>query len=76
MFDFSNCPGYCETIRHNMVLQNHPILSHMHDEPKPSFIPIPEALAMALEEKENLQARLLVLHSNIKSLRDCAEVRT
>jgi hypothetical protein len=45
----------------------------MHDEPLPTLIPVPEALALALEQKEDLQRQLLEVQADIKSLRDCAE---
>ena len=64
------CPG-CVATRHLMVRVSHPILSHMHDEPLPSMIPIEQALAMRLEEKDMLAGRMIELDLEIKHLRDC-----
>ena len=71
-FDFSQCPGYCEQIRRKMVMQNHPILSKKNSDPEPSMIPIPEALAMRLEDEEELVGMLASTRAEIKILRDCA----
>ena len=71
-FDFSTCPGYCEQIRRKMVMANHPI--HSKEDPGPAMIPIPEALAMRLEDEEELEGMLASTRAEIKILRDCAGV--
>jgi hypothetical protein len=57
-----------------MVKASHPILAHMHDEPLPTLIPVDQALAQALEQRDDLQRQLLEVQADVKSLRDCAEV--
>jgi len=59
--------------RRAMVRQTHPILSRMREEPAPSLIPIEQALAMELEARDDLRARLAICEANIKVLRDCAQ---
>lgn len=65
------CPD-CVAARRIMVQNTHPILSHMHDEPGPTLIPIAQALCMELEIVEELEARLNMAKQNVKALRDCA----
>jgi hypothetical protein len=38
----------------------------------PTLIPVDQALAMALEERDDLRMRLTMVESDIKILRDCA----
>jgi hypothetical protein len=70
------CCDDCVAARRRMVQAKHPILSHMHDEPLPTLIPISEALCMALEHREDLESQLRTVQADIKSLRDCAEATT
>ena len=76
-FDFSQCPGYCEQIRRQMIRANHPL--HSRDEPGPAWRSPDQALAMLLEEKDDLvqgievmNGRLVEVQAGIRSLRDCA----
>jgi hypothetical protein len=64
------CPE-CVTKRKALVRANHPILSRMHEEPAPSFIPVEQALCMALEEEADLNMRLTQVRADIRYLRDC-----
>ena len=57
-FNFSQCPGYCERAR--------------TEEPGPSLIPVDQALAMRLEDEEELVEMLANTRVEIKILRDCA----
>ena len=66
------CEG-CAAARHKNLMKAHPIHSRK-GEVLPTLIPIPEALAMALEEKEELEGRLVMLENDIKSLRDCGGI--
>ena len=71
-FDFSQCPGYCERARHIMVRQTHPLLRAKAEEPGPSLIPADQALAMRLEDEDELEEMLASTRAEIKILRDCA----
>ena len=55
-----------------MLLRTHPIHSKSGEEPEQTLIPIHQALAMALEERDDLRMRLTMVESGIKILRDCA----
>lgn len=70
-FDFSQCPGYCDRARHIMLCRTHPLIRARTEEPGPSLIPAPEALAMRLEDEEELVGMLASTRAEIKILRDC-----
>lgn len=70
-FDFSQCPQYCERVRQIMLCQTHPLIRARAEEPGPSLIPVPEALAMRLEDEEELVGMLASTRAEIKILRDC-----
>ena len=55
--------------RREMVRATPPLMQR--EEPKPTLIPTDQALAMELEAKEDLEARLIQINPNIKNLRDC-----
>jgi hypothetical protein len=58
--------------RKAMVRATHPLMRKREEVPDPAMIPFSQALAMELEMKEDLEARLIKVKANIKSLRDCA----
>ena len=70
-FDFSQCPGYCERARQIMLRQTHPLIRAGAEEPGPSLIPVDQALAMRLEDEEELEVLLASTRAEIKILRDC-----
>jgi hypothetical protein len=72
-FDFSRCPDYCSRIRKIMIRRAHPLIAKGDEEPAPSLIPVEQALAMELEARDDLRARLAICEANIKVLRDCAQ---
>jgi hypothetical protein len=55
-----------------MVRSTHPLMQKRADGPAPTMIPISQALAMELEAKEEIEARLAQVKANIRALRDCA----
>lgn len=55
--------------RREMVRATHPLFNHK--EPIVTIIPNDQALASALEEKEDLEVRLKMVNATIKALRDC-----
>jgi hypothetical protein len=65
------CPD-CVAIRRAFVARTHPLLRAKAEEPGPSLIPADQALAMRLEDREELRQRLASLEAEIKILRDCA----
>ncbi len=71
-FDFSQCPGYCDRAGHIMLCQTHPLIRARGEEPGPSLIPVDQALAMRLEDEEELEVLLASTRAEIKILRDCA----
>ena len=71
-FDFSQCPLYCERARQIMLRQTHPLIRARTEEPGPSLIPVDQALAMRLEDEEELVEMLANTRAEIKILRDCA----
>lgn len=71
-FDFSQCPLYCERARHIMLCRTHPLIRARAEEPGPSLIPVDQALAMRLEDEEELVEMLANTRVEIKILRDCA----
>jgi hypothetical protein len=60
------------TARRAFVARTHPLLRAKAEEPGPSLIPADQALAMELEARDDLRARLAICEANIKVLRDCA----
>ncbi len=74
-FDFSKCPGYCDRARRIMLRQTHPLIRARTEEPGPSLIPVDQALAMRLEDEEELVGMLASTRAEIKILRDCAGVQ-
>ena len=74
-FDFSQCPKYCERARQIMVRQTHPLLRAKAEEPVPSLIPADQALAMRLEDEDELEEMLASTRAEIKILRDCGGVQ-
>lgn len=62
----------CAAERKIMVRSSHPLMRKKEEIPDPSMIPFSQALAMELEMKEELEARLITVNANIRSLRDCA----
>ena len=65
------CPE-CVTARRAMLLRTHPIHARRDEDVAPTLIPVDQALAMALEERDDLRMRLTMVESDIKILRDCA----
>lgn len=65
------CPE-CVASRRAMLLRTHPIHARRDEDIPPSLIPVDQALAMALEERDDLRMRLTMVESDIKILRDCA----
>jgi hypothetical protein len=64
------CPD-CTTTRRLMVLNTHPIHKTRDEDPAPCLIPAEQALAMRLEERDELVGRMAQLDLEIKHLRDC-----
>jgi len=67
-----DCSPESVAARRLLVLQNHPIHAKRDADPAPTRIPVEQALCMALEEREDLRARLAMVEADIKVLRDCA----
>ena len=65
------CPE-CVASRRSMLLRTHPIHARRDEDVAPTLIPVDQALAMALEERDDLRMRLTMVESDIKILRDCA----
>lgn len=63
------CPD-CVAIRRAFVVRTHPLLRARAEEPGPSLIPVPQAIAMEMETIEDLTARLAIANHNLKALRD------
>ena len=66
------CCADCAAARRAFVARTHPLLRAKAEEPGPSLIPADQALAMRLEDREELRQRLASLEAEIKILRDCA----
>ena len=66
------CCRDCVTARRAFVLRTHPLLRAKAEEPGPSLIPADQALAMRLEDEEELEEMLANTRAEIKILRDCA----
>ena len=65
------CPE-CVSARRAMLLRTHPIHARRDEDIPPSLIPVDQALAMRLEDREELRQQLASLEAEIKILRDCA----
>ena len=66
------CCSDCVAIRRAFVARTHPLLRAKAEEPGPSLIPAVQALAMRLEDEEELEGMLANTRPEIKILRDCA----
>lgn len=62
----------CVAARQAMLLRTHPIHTRRDEDIPPSMIPVDQALAMELEIRDDLEARLVITNQNIRALRDCA----
>lgn len=62
-----------EQSRRAMLLRTHPIHARRDDDVAPTLIPVDQALAMALGERDDLRMRLAQVDSDIKVLRDCSQ---
>ena len=65
------CCHECVAARRKMVMESHPIHARRDEEIPPSLIPVDQALAMELEIRDDLEARLAIANQNIRALRDC-----
>lgn len=63
----------CVAARRSMLLRTHPIHARRDEDVAPTLIPVDQALAMALEERDDLRMRLARVDSDIKVLRDCSQ---
>lgn len=63
----------CVASRRAMLLRTHPIHAKRDEDVAPTLIPVDQALAMALEERDDLRMRLAQVDSDIKVLRDCSQ---
>ena len=66
------CCADCAAARRAFVVRTHPLLRAKAEEPGPSLIPADQALAMRLEDEEELEGMLASTRAEIKILRDCA----
>ena len=66
------CCDECVAARRAFVARTHPLLRAKAEEPGPSLIPADQALAMRLEDEEELVRMLANSRAEIKILRDCA----
>ena len=66
------CCADCVAARRAYVVRTHPLLRARAEEPGPSLIPADQALAMRLEDEEELEGMLASTRAEIKILRDCA----
>lgn len=69
------CCDECVAARRAFVVRTHPLLRAKAEEPGPSLIPADQALAMRLEDEEELEEMLANTRAEIKILRDCAGVQ-
>lgn len=69
------CCADCAAARRAFVVRTHPLLRAKAEEPGPSLIPADQALAMRLEDEEELEGMLANTRAEIKILRDCAGVQ-
>ena len=65
----------CVAARRSMLLRTHPIHARRDEDIPPSLIPVDQALAMRLEDREELRQQLASLEAEIKILRDCGGVQ-
>ena len=61
----------CVAARRAFVARTHPLLRAKAEEPGPSLIPADQALAMRLEDEDELEEMLANTRAEIKILRDC-----
>ena len=66
------CCDQCVAARRSMLLRTHPIHARRDEDIPPSLIPVDQALAMRLEDREILRGMLAQVESDIRALRDCA----
>ena len=66
------CCDECVAARRAFVARTHPLLRARTEEPGPSLIPADQALAMRLEDEDELEEMLANTRAEIKILRDCA----
>jgi len=62
----------CVAARRSMLLRTHPIHARRDEDVAPTPIPVEQALAMRLEDEEELVRMLASIRAEIKILRDCA----
>ena len=62
----------CVAARRSMLLRTHPIHARRDEDIAPTPIPVEQALAMRLEDREILRGMLAQVESDIRNLRDCA----
>lgn len=62
----------CVEARRAMLLRTHPIHARRDEDVSPTPIPVEQALAMRMEDREILKEMLAQVESDIRSLRDCA----
>jgi len=65
------CPE-CVASRRSMLLRTHPIHARRDEDIAPTPIPVEQALAMRLEDREILRGMLAQVESDIRNLRDYA----
>ena len=65
------CCDECVISRRAFVARTHPLLRARTEEPGPSLIPADQALAMRLEDEDELEEMLANTRAEIKILRDC-----
>lgn len=66
------CCDECVAARRAFVARTHPLLRARTEESGPSLIPADQALAMRLEDEDELEEMLANTRAEIKILRDCA----
>ena len=66
------CCDQCVEARRAMLLRTHPIHARRDEDVAPTPIPVEQALAMRLEDREILRGMLAQVESDIRALRDCA----
>jgi len=67
------CCADCAAARRAFVVRTHPLHARRDEDVAPTLIPVDQALAMALEERDDLRMRLAQVDSDIKVLRDCSQ---
>jgi hypothetical protein len=66
------CCNQCVAARRAMLLRTHPIHARRDEDVAPTPIPVEQALAMRMEDRDILLGMLAQVESDIRSLRDCA----